>query len=114
MAASSESGGVFLVDVLDFPCFHLSPLWWDSPPAWLWDQLLLALPSASACWSLCQSPMAGKEPGTVGQCPHSALPGAGSCQGQAHLLLPALPPLISAGPLEMGAWIGLIPSQIHP
>lgn len=25
-----------------------SPLWWDLPPAWLWDQLLLALPGVRA------------------------------------------------------------------
>lgn len=60
-AASSESGGGFPVAVLAFPCFHPSPLWWDLRPAWLWDQLLLALCSVSACRSLCQSLLPAKE-----------------------------------------------------
>lgn len=44
MAASSESGGVFPVDVLDFPFFHPSPLRWDLAPAWLWPQFLWLSP----------------------------------------------------------------------
>lgn len=63
-AASSESKDGFPVDVLDFPCFHHSPPWWDLPPAWLWDQLLLALPTVSVCRSLCQSLIPAKEPGS--------------------------------------------------
>lgn len=93
MAASSESGGVFPVGVLGFPCFHPSPLRWDLPPAWLWAQLLWLSPlsepvgASGSPWCLGRSwaqqdnvpiqPCLGLDP--------------------AHLLLPALPLLLSAG-----------------
>lgn len=90
------------MDVLDFPCFQPTLVGFTPCLA-----VGSAPPGSPRCQSLCQSLIPAKGPGTAGQGPYSALPGAGSPQGWAHLPLPArLPFLLVPSRLGMDAQTG--------
>lgn len=90
------------MDVLDFPCFQPTLVGFTPCLA-----VGSAPPGSPRCQSLCQSLIPAKGPGTAGQGPHSALPGAGSPQGWAHLPLPARLPILQVPSTDWGWMHGL-------